>query len=133
MSDISYNDKTWRSYTLPKEILKTVWITCHISWVLLSSAIFTGNQKILLNQEIQIRFHLDTQFLILLTFLESIRALLTNMVTILMMLAKMATLGLDKTKIFWKKGYSVIIFVNDITSRILSGDSNYNVNVVRWP
>ena len=34
------------------------------------------------------RFHLDTYFLILLTFLQSLRIVLTNMVTILMMSAK---------------------------------------------
>ena len=36
----SYNDETWHSYTLPKEDLKTIWITWHISWVLLTSAFF---------------------------------------------------------------------------------------------
>ena len=53
------------------------------------------------------------------------------MVTILMMSAKMATPGLLKTKIFLKKGYDVIISAHDVTSPILSRDSNYNVNVVR--
>ena len=51
---ISYNDKTWHSYTLPKEDPKTIWITWHIPWVLLISAFFTGNQQIFLYQEIQI-------------------------------------------------------------------------------
>ena len=49
------------------------------------------------------RFHLDTYFLTLLTFLESLKIFLINMVKILMMSAKMATPGLLKIKIFWKK------------------------------
>ena len=55
------------------------------------------------------------------------------MVTILMMSAKMATPGLCKIKVFWKKVYDVIMFVNDITNKILSRDSNYIVDVVTWP
>ena len=55
------------------------------------------------------------------------------MVTILMISAKMATQGLCKIKVFWKKGYDVVIFVNDVTSKILSCNSNYIVGVVTWP
>ena len=55
------------------------------------------------------------------------------MVTILVMTAKMATPDLLKIKAFWKKGYDVIISVDDITNKILSRDSIYNVNVVMWP
>ena len=55
------------------------------------------------------------------------------MVTILMISAKMATPGLRKIKIFWKKGYDVIIFVNDVTNEILSSDLDYIVNLVTWP
>ena len=55
------------------------------------------------------------------------------MVTILMMSAKMATLGLLKTKVFWNKGYDVIISVHDVTNKILLRDSNYIVDVVMWP
>ena len=77
-------------------------------------------------------FHLDTYFLTFLTFLYSLRIVLINMVKILMMSAKMATPGLLKIKIFWKKAYYVIID-HDVTNTILSFDSNYNVNVVMWP
>ena len=49
-----------------------------------------------------------------------------------MMSAKMATPGLLKIKIFWKKGYDVIIFVHGVINKILSRDSNHNVNVVMW-
>ena len=38
--------------------------------------------------------------LVILTFLESLKIVLMNMVTILMMSAKMATLGLLKVKVF---------------------------------
>ena len=55
------------------------------------------------------------------------------MVTILMMSAKLATLGLLKIIVFWNKGYDVIISVHDVTSKILSRDSNYIVDVVMWP
>ena len=41
----------------------------------------------------------------------------------------MATQGLLKMKIFSKNGCDVIISVHDVISKILSGDSNYNVNV----
>ena len=50
------------------------------------------------------------------------------MVTILMMLAKMTTLGLLTIKAFQDKGYNAIIFVHDV--KILSRDSNYFVDVV---
>ena len=56
-----------------------------------------------------------------------------NMVTILMMSAKMAAPGLHKIKVFWKKGYDVIISVNDVSDKTLSRDSNYTVDVVMWP
>ena len=49
-----------------------------------------------------------------------------------MMSAKMATPGLLKIKVFWNKGYDVIIYVHDVTNKILSRDSNYIVDVVMW-
>ena len=52
------------------------------------------------------------------------------MVTILIMSPKKATLGLCKIKLFLKKGYDVIIFVHEVTSKILSRDSYYTVDVV---
>ena len=45
------------------------------------------------------RLHFDTKFLILLTFFESLKIVLINMVTIFMMSAKMTTLGLLKIKV----------------------------------
>ena len=49
------------------------------------------------------------------------------------MSAKMATPGLLKIKAFWNKGYDVIICVHHVTRKILSGDSDYIVDVVMWP
>ena len=49
------------------------------------------------------------------------------------MSARMATPGLLKIKIFWNKGYDVIIYVYDVTNKILSRHSNYIVDVVMWP
>ena len=50
------------------------------------------------------------------------------------MSAKMATPGLLKIKVFWNKGYDVIIPVDDFTSKILSSrDSNHTVEVFMWP
>ena len=55
------------------------------------------------------------------------------MVTILMMSAKMATLGLLKIEVFRNKGYDIIISVDDIINKNLSSDSNFIVDVVMWP
>ena len=55
------------------------------------------------------------------------------MVTTLMMSAKMATPLLLKIKVFWNKGYDVIIYVYDVTNKILLRDSNYIVDAVIWP
>ena len=49
-----------------------------------------------------------------------------------MMSAKMATPGLLKIRVFWNKGYDVIIFVYDVTNKILSRDSNYIIDVAMW-
>ena len=38
-----------------------------------------------------------------------------------------------KTKVFWNKGYDVNISVHGVTTKILSRDSNYIVDVVMWP
>ena len=57
-------------------------------------------------------------------FFESLKTVSMNVVTILMMTAKMATLGLLKIKLFWNKGYDVMISVHDFINKILSRDSN---------
>ena len=60
------------------------------------------------------------------------KVVLINMVAILMIWTKLATLGILKIKVFLNKGYYVIIFVHDVTSKILSRDSNHIVDVVMW-
>ena len=70
------------------------------------------------------------QFLIFKTFSESLNIALIKMFTILMMSAKMNTLSLLKAKVFWKKGYDVIVSVHAVTNNVLSRDSNYTVDVV---
>ena len=52
------------------------------------------------------------------------------MVTILMMPAKMAKLGLLKIKLFLNEVYDVIFFIHDVTNKSLSCDSSYIVDVV---
>ena len=79
------------------------------------------------------RLHFGTKFLILLTFLESLKIFFNKLVIILMMLAKVATPGLIKITVFWNKGYDVIILVTDVTNKILSRDLNYIVNLFMWP
>ena len=59
-----------------------------------------------------------------------LKIVVITMVTILMMSAKMATLGFFKIKVFSKKCYEFIIFVHDITNNTFSCDSNYVVDVV---
>ena len=54
------------------------------------------------------------------------------MVSVLMISAKLATLGLLKMKVFWSIGYDTMSFVHDLTNKILSCDSNYIVDVVMW-
>ena len=79
------------------------------------------------------RLHFDAKFLILLTFLESLKIVLIKKGIILIMSGKMATPGLVKITAFWNKGYDVIMSVHDVTNKNLSRDSNYNVDVVMWP
>ena len=74
--------------------------------------------------------YFDSLFLILSTFLESLKIVLINMVTTLVISAKMAALGLLKIKVFCNKGYRVIIAVHDVTCKVLSRDSTYIVDVV---
>ena len=55
------------------------------------------------------------------------------MVTILMKSAKIATLGLLEIRIFWNKGYDVIISTYDVTNKFLSHNSNYIIDAAMWP
>ena len=51
------------------------------------------------------------------------------MVTILMMSAKTATLGLLKIRVFWNKVFDVVISAHDVTNKFLSLDSNYIIDM----
>ena len=55
------------------------------------------------------------------------------MVTILMILPNIATLGLLKLKIFWNNGYDILTSVHDVTNKIFLGEPNYIVAVIMWP
>ena len=55
------------------------------------------------------------------------------MVTVLMMSTKIVTLGLLKIKVFWNKGYDIMISVHYVTNKTLTHDPNCIVNVVMWP
>ena len=50
-----------------------------------------------------------------------------------MMPAKVAALGLPKIKVFWSKGYDILISVHELTSKIVSCESSYIVGLVMWP
>ena len=56
---------------------------------------------------------------------------LLKMIVTLMVLGKLTTLGLLKLKIFRNKCYTTIIFVDDATTKILSRDSNYIIDVTK--
>ena len=60
----------------------------------------------------------------------SLTDFLTNMVAILMMLAKLTTSGLLKIKVFLNEGYNVMISVHDVANKVLSRDSNNIAYVV---
>ena len=53
-----------------------------------------------------------------------------NLIAILMISAKLASLGLLKIKVFQSKSYDVIISVHEVTKKILSRDSDYIENVL---
>ena len=50
-----------------------------------------------------------------------------------MMSAKVATAGLRKITVFWRKGHDIITHVDDATNRISSRDSNCFVDLFMWP
>ena len=70
-----------------------------------------------------------TFFLILLTFTESLKVFLIDMIAILMMSAKLATPDLLEITVFLNKFYDVIISASHVPNKILSGNSNYIVVV----
>ena len=55
------------------------------------------------------------------------------MAIILMMLAKMATLGFIEIKLIWNKVYGAVFYIYDVTRNISSHESIYIVDVFMWP
>ena len=110
--------QTWHSYTLPKEDPKKIWITWHTLWILLISAFFHGksaNFAILENTNID--YILVYNFSFFYFSLSLLKNFWIDMVTIFMVSAKLATLGLLKIKIFRNKGYDVIIPDYDVIKK----------------
>ena len=65
LSHISYSDETRRSYTLPKENLKLIWIRWHTPWVLVTSAFFhrkSANFAISRNTDTDCRYLISNSF-----------------------------------------------------------------------
>ena len=46
-----------------------------------------------------------------------LKVVLINIVAILMMLAKLPTLGFLEIKVFWNKSYDVIVLVHDVPTK----------------
>ena len=87
-----------------KKIQKNIWIMWQIKKYYIKKYIY--------------RFCFGTLFLFILTLFKSFKIALISVVTILMMSAKFATLSLLKIRIFWNKGYDLIIFVHNVTNKI---------------
>ena len=115
------------------KVIQKIYESRDTSWVLLTSAIFhRKSANFATSRNTRVDCILIQNFLIFLTFPESLKIVLIKKVAILMMSAKVATPGLLKIRVFWNKGYNVIIYVHEITNKILSHDSNYIVDAVMW-
>ena len=68
----------------------------------------------------------------LLTFFESSKTFLINMLPVLIMSAKLDSLGLLKIKVFQNSGYDVTIPDYNVTNKILIRESNYIIGLVMW-
>ena len=110
-------------YVLPKEDTKNILITWNSPWVLLTSAFFDRKLEILLYQKIQILIAFWYIISNSLNIFWVLKDVLINMVTILVMSTKMATLGFLKITMF----LSMKSHQNFITW------PDYIVDVVMWP
>ena len=129
LSHISNDDEIWHNYNLPKED-KKIYMN-HVTHLLSSAGISIFSSEITIFcyiKKYRHRFHFHTSFLILLTCIVSLKIFLINLVTILMMSEKIATPL--KIKVFLNIVYDVIIYVHYVTSKTLSRDSNYIVDLV---
>ena len=100
--------------------------------VLLTSAFFHRNfVTFAVSKKYRYGLNFDTQFQIILTWFKFLKVFILNMVGILKMSAKLATLHFLKLRVFWNTLYEVIISVQDVIN-ILSRDWNYVLDVVMW-
>ena len=99
LSHIFYNDQTYNSYMLPEEDLKNI---NHVTHPLSSAefSIFFKRKTNFYIKKYRYRLHFNAQFLISLSVPESLKVALIYMVAVLIILAKLATLGLLKIKVF---------------------------------
>ena len=91
----------------------------------------SANFAISINTDIDCNLKHNFQFFF--TSFESLKTALINMVTILMMSAKMATPDLLKIQVIWNKGCDLIFSVHDVNSEIISRNSIYIIDVVMLP
>ena len=78
----------------------------HINYVRHPSIFYRKSATFVITRNTDIVFEwIISNFL---NFFESLKVVLINLVAILMMSAKVATLGLLKVNIFWNKGYDII-------------------------
>ena len=75
------------------------------------------------------RFHFQYMTSNSFNSVDSLKNVLVNLVTILMLSAKIVTLTLLKIKLFSNNSYGVINSGHDVTNKTLSCDSNYIVGV----
>ena len=68
----------------------------------------------------------------LFTFFESSKIFLINILPVLIMSAKLDSLGLLKIKVFQNSGYDVTIPDYNVTNKILIRESNYIIGLVMW-
>ena len=68
----------------------------------------------------------------LLTFFESSKIFLINMLPVLIMSAKLDSLGLLKIKVFQNSIHDVTIPDYNVTNKILIRESNYIIGLVMW-
>ena len=80
---------------------------CHTPWVLLTSSFFCRKSAVVVTSK-----NTDIDCILIHT---------------------LDTLDLLKIKVFWNKDYDIIITVHYVINKVLSGDSNYIVDVVKWP
>ena len=93
---------------------------------------FTGNQQILLYQEIQIQiafwYIISNSFNFSWVFKDFFNKPGYNFDDV----SKLTTPGFLKIAVFWNKGYGVISHADGITKNILSHDSNHIVGLFMW-